>query len=222
MRVNLPRYNCVLFEIESVFTISSELDPYVINLMEETYVLKVDNEDDVEHHSAIFASRAKIDGVFHRVGAHLARMKAGSEVNISLMVRSTVVSEDEPTPPRELAPVNLLVDAAKMFGEIPLSCRGVYQYNRQDGIESSIPFPYPLILPGDYFGVTHIENAEFSRRGEDGVEFSIQVNVPEFSDLFWHTVHNSHTLELSVYTFRSMVEQGRWISGPLLRRVDLE
>ncbi len=219
MRLDLPRYHCVLFQISSFFAIPAETDANVLELMDSTHSQEYEDEDGnaTGRRLAVFGTRSRIRGVAHRIEGTLTRDEDPSGVAVGLSLRSSTLDEDIEPPPRSYAPVARLIDAApRLFGRINVTCKALFQYDRDKGYRTAIPFPYPLMLPDPFFGVTHLESASFSRRGEDGIEHKVSVFPDEDANTFWHTVDLPWEMELDMNSLRALMGEVAFLSSQLL------
>lgn len=219
MRLNLPKYNCVLFEISSEFTVSLETDADIRAIVGQTHTHDPDEDDEGMPQIALFGSRTKARGVTHRVRGRLIRSPSPTELNIALLVSSIRASENLRPPPRSFRPVSHLIDSAsKLFGPIPISCHAVFEYDRRQGYYSKASFPVPLMLLEKLDGITHLESATFSRRDTDSIEYQIEVDSLGDSELFIHLVNFDSTLELSLGSISWLVDRAHSISTQLVTR----
>ena len=217
MRLNLPHYRCVYFELSSEFTISMDRDDDIWSLINQTHNFDPTHDNEGGHRTAIFGSRTKAGGITHRVRGRLIRTTRPPELDIALFVAMSRTSDNLRPPPRSVRTVSLLVDASpRLFGPINISCRTTFQYDQRQGYKSKIALPIPLMIQEAKYGITHIESARFSRRTNDNIEYQIVVQHHEASDIFTHTVNFESTLELSLNSARSLLDRARLISTQLL------
>lgn len=220
MRLNLPKYNCVLFEISSDLTASLEKDADIQILANRTHTHDLRDEREGGPLVALFGSKTKARGVTHRVRGRLIISPGPTELKLALLVSSTRASENLRPPPRSFRPVSKLVQfATKHLGAIPVSCHAVFEYDQRKGYRPKAYFPVPLMLVEKPDGITHLESATFSRRKSDGIDYQIAVDRHDDSELFTHIVSFDSTLELSPRTIASLVERAHSISEQLVTRL---
>ena len=217
MRLNLPHYRCVHFELSSEFTVSMDRDDEILSLIHQTHNSPPTADSDGVPRTAIFGSRTKAGGITHRVRGRLTKTPLPTELGIALFVSISRTSDKLRPPPKSIKPVSLLLEASStLFGPISLSCRTTFQYAQRLGYKSKISLPIPLMIQEDKYGITHIESARFSRRTNDNMEYQIVVQRREASDTFTHIVNFDSTLELSLYSARTLLDKARSISTQLL------
>lgn len=215
MRLNLPNYHCVQFELFSHFSIPLDKEADVQLLMNQTRTRDSDQEDNTR--AALFVSKTSTRGVPHRVQGRLTMTRNPSDLDLLLSVSSSRLTADVGIPPRVYRPVSLLVNAStELFGPIEVTCHALFEYDRREGYRSKIVLPVPLIIPGEDSGVTHIESAQFSRRENDQIDYQIIVMESEDSESLTHAVSFTSTLELNTRSVRGLVNKARLISTRML------
>jgi hypothetical protein len=81
--------------------------------------------------------------------------------------------------PKGVNSVDLLLNTVAQYDVMPLFfCWGSFEYVSTDGFESKIQLPMPLPLVSEQ-GFTHMDSVDLSRRGDDGLEYSVEVNIIE-------------------------------------------
>ena len=184
MRLNLPKYQCVKFELFSDFTVPLAKDTQIDLLMDATHTHEL---DDRTQKIALFGSKSKTGGINHIVRGRLAKTARQNDLAISLSVSSSRSHDNLSPPPRSFRPVSQLIQAsATLFGSIDVSCHANFEYDLGQGHKSKISFPIPLLVPDEGTGFTHVESAQFSRRINDKVEYQVVVEQLEDPDLFIH------------------------------------
>ena len=169
--------------------------------------------------SALFGSRVKGQNATHQVQGRLTRLARSSDITITLSLSSSKTSDSLPLPPRTVRPVSALVEeSAQLFGAIDVHCHGVFEYDQTSGYKSKIFLPVPLMFPDGETGITHIENAQFSRRDGDNIEYQIVVQDHEVPDVIVHSVSFESTVELNAKSIRELLAKARLISNQLLIR----
>ena len=216
MRLNLPRHNCISFSVSSQFTMSKEKDAAIQEFMERT-LTRFDEDDDGEAIAAsLYGSVSRAGGFPHRVTALLTKKSHENGADISL----TAISERDEginPPPRELRSVNDLIEAAPdLFGHIEVSCRALFEYERERGFESKIHFPIPLIVQDGGDGITHIESAQFSCRNADGIVYAIAVEESDDGAGIAHTVDFDSTVALGQNQIRNLFGDAASMSSKLI------
>ena len=213
MRLNLPIYQCVQFGILGEFNVPLEKESDILSLMGRTHTHGVWDE---EPRIAVFGSRTRNRGVLHRVRGRLTMTRNPEDLSIELMMSSNRVENLRP-PPRQYRPVSQLVEeSSNLFGPIEVNCNAVFDYDQKHGYRSKISFPVPLMMPEDAEGITHIESAQFSRRYNDELDYTIIVLNPEDSDSLMHSVTFKSILVLSRDSIKDLVDRARSISTRLL------
>ena len=171
------------------FTTSKENDADIQALMNQTLTDPLTKGNEEGSYVSFFGSRTKIRGVAHRVKGRLIRNPSPTDLSLDLAVQISRSSESLSPPPRSFRPVSLLVDSAsRLFGQIPVSCHAIFQYDQKQGYSSRVSLPMPLMILEKPDGITHIEGAAFSRRDSDSIRYQITVDTLEDSGLFVHTV----------------------------------
>jgi len=212
MRLNLPRYNCIHFEILGEFTVSKDADVEIQAFMEQTETRDLDEEGT---RVAIYGSKSKIGGVTHGVHGSLYRSADEDDVpSFELRIVDERASDELPRPPATLRPVSYLVDAsARLFGPVKAYCFAIFEYN-ESMYQSKVRFPLPLIIQGSESGVTHVEEAQFSRRVNGDVEY--RVSVSEGSSSITHLVNFETTVQLDRKSMSQLLDKARSFSGQLV------
>ena len=220
MRLNLASCNCDQFEMFGGFYTPTNEDADIVYLMNRTKcdsLYDVDDENNTE--VAMFGTKSKIGSVVHQFVGTLVRSHEESGSYYTLSINCNIASDDLPPPPREVKPVAELVDAAaKLFGPVNLRCTATFRYLQKQGYKSKIPFPIPLMIQEDLDKVTHIENAQFSRRNSTGeIEYEIMVSNSEDDGILVHTVEfEETTIELSRQAIRRLLDRAQEISVQLV------
>ena len=216
MRLNLPRHNCVSFSVFSEFTAPKEKGAEIRAFMERT-LTRSDEDDDGEVAAAFYGSISRAGGIPHRVSGTLTKLSSydGGDDEMSL----TLVSERDEMidqPPREMRSVNDVIEAASdLFGPIEASCTALFEYERERGFKSKIHFPLPMIVQDDG-GITHIESALFSRRNDDGIQYSIAVGNTDDGLGIAHSVDFKTTVSLDQDRIRALFNNVVSISSRLI------
>lgn len=218
MRLNLPNYDCVEFEIRGDFAVPADTESELRSVVEQTSHHEHDlvSSGVADGTVGIFGSKFVIDGISHRaLGNLLVGQKDGEPWANVWLVNSTEGSLSRP--PRNIKSVSLLLSAmAKTSKPMSARCSAIFEYDPSEGWTSKIAFPIPLILPGDLSGVTHIETAEFSRRDNDGVRFRVAVSQDDQRNMLIHTVHFDADVDWSIGSFRKSLNYARTISRQLI------
>ena len=217
MRLNLPRHNCIHLRILGQFTVSKDNDDKIQSFMDQT-ASRIHHDDEEDTHVAIFGSRSRIKGTTHRVRGSLSRSVGVGDVrSIRLSITNDRAPETLPRPPANMRPVSTLIEASsRLFGPIQVTCNAVFEYDESQGYRSKVRFPFRLIIPGDPAGVTHIEQAQFSRRVNDDVEYRISVSGG--SPLITHSVGFETTVELDRKSVSQLFNNARSISSQFVMR----
>ena len=214
MRLNLPTYDCVRFDLFSDFTVPLDRDDQIEALMDQTHTHDLTEGGP---RIALFGSRSRTGGITHRVRGRLTKTARGTDLGIVLTVSSSMSSDNLRPPPKSYKPVSRLVEASSaLFGPVSVSCHAVFEYDQRHGHKSKISLPIPLIVQEEASGVTHIESAQFSRRENEDVQYQIIVSDPQDSDFLIHSVSFDSTSELSLQSIRSLIHKARTISTQLL------
>ena len=176
MRLNLPRYSCVHFVLSSEFVVPEAKGLEVKSFIDEseTHTHYFDEE---QASTAVFASRARVGGIFHRIEGELSRLvKADGTNSIHLWIVSDRASDRLPRPPADRKPIsNLISSSSKLFESIDFRCHAIFSYQEADGYESRVDLPIPLAIQDELSGITHIESPQFSRRVDDIIEYRIRI-----------------------------------------------
>lgn len=217
MRLNLPNFHCIRFELFSDFSVPSDKDDDILRLMNQTHTHDVSEEAAGNPVSALFGSRTRTGGVTHRVQGRLTRTPHLPDLGIRLFVSSTRASDTLRPPPRGFKPVSRLVEASgELFGPIDVNCTAVFEYEQSQGYKSRISFPIPLMFQEEGNGITHIESAQFSRRDDDEIDYQVVVMNRDESDSIVHSVSFKSNCELSLASVKDLVTKARSISTQLV------
>ena len=166
---------------------------------------------------AVFGSRFTVDGTLYQVRANVSKVKREHDTEFELSISSNRAPTGLKRPSRHIKPVALLIDAAsELFGTIDVRCDAMFEYDSASGHQSALPLPMRLLAPEAPDGVTHLENAEFSRRDDTGVRYSIVVLNTDNSGLLVHAVHFEQSTELSRGLVRQLLDRAHAISDRLL------
>lgn len=221
MRLNLPRYHCMRFGVLGEFTATPRQDDDIREFVSQTATHYHESEEDAGEGSlvALFGSRSRVGGVTHQIRCSLSRQMNEDGPAYSLSITNHRVSEDLPAPPRRYRPVSAVIEvAAHLFGLVDVQCDAVFEYEQSLGFRSKVIYPIPLILHENGDGVTHIENAQFSRRESDDIQYRILVINSEDSESFVHSVRFESTTDLGRVGIRKLFDKARLISSQLLTR----
>ena len=218
MRLNLPNYECVQFEIRAEFRISSEIETTILSVIEQTsnHSHRAEEAGDYDSTVGIFGSKFVIGGIDHRAVANLSVERRGGEpwVDVWMMNRA---EEAVSRPPRDIKPVSLMVDAiTRTFGAESAECSAVFEYPESGGWSSKIAFPIPLIVPAETSGITHIESGEFSQRDGDGVRYRVAVRLDAERNVIVHTVRFRNDVDWTNSSFRKSLNYAKGVSSRLL------
>lgn len=216
MRLNLPRHNCLSFSVFSQFTARADNDAEIQAFMERT-ITQSDEDEDGDILAAFFGSVSRAGGIAHRVSGTLTKQSScEGGGDISMMLLSERVEGIAP-PPREMRSVNDLLEAASdLFGPIEVSCSALFEYERERGFSSKIPFPVPMIIQDDPDGITHIESALFSRRDADGIRYTIAAGETDDGAGIAHSVDFETTVSLDQDQVRALFNNAASISSRLV------
>ena len=221
MRLNLPNFHCVQFELTSEFSIPRDKDAEIEAFMDLTHTHDPGQGIEGGTRVALFGSRTRTRGITHQVQGRLAMTPRPTDLGILLSVSSTRASDQLGTPPKSFRPVSFLVESAgKLFGTIDVSCHAVFNYDLTQGYRSKVSLPIPMMLQEGETGVTHIESAQFSRRDNDEVDYRVIVANRDEAELFVHSVDFESPVELSRNSVRRLIDKARKISNQLLFRID--
>lgn len=217
MRLDLADFKCVNFQIFSEFVVAPVKDAEIKAFMQRTQVQDLaDNENKAQ--IARFASKSEIAGITYRVVGTLTRKQDQDGISYSLWILGDRAPDDLLSPPQEFKPVGDLVAAGSgLFGSIEIHCEATFIYGQAQGYKSKIRFPMPLLVQEKADHITHIENAQFSRRNDEGeIEYRISLMNTDDSDWITHEVNLESTDELSHNSIRGLLDRARSISAQLL------
>ena len=219
MRLNLARYHCSRFEMRADISCSSDSVTDILNLMKQTYFLHPDEEEnDADHLWALFGSKYSYNGNTYQATGNLDKTQDGNEISIELSIEYRIAPEGLSRPPNGTKTISHLLDAAgDIFGDISATFIAVFLYDQEQGWKSKISFPIPLIIAQEDSGITHIENAQFSRRtSDDDAEYTIGISNLDDYSLISHSVRFESTLNLSRRSLRDMLGRAQSISTQLV------
>ena len=221
MKLNLQNYQCVQFEIRAHIPISKHEEGALRSLVAQTSHHAHDPTEPGRSDSTvgIFGSRFVVEGTNLRSLANLGLERRDGRPWARVWMLNNLADKSLPRPPRSIRPVSLLMQAAiQSFEPTSANCSAVFEYHRLDGWESKFVLPVPMIIQDAPYGITHIESAEFSNRGDDGINFRIEVEHDEERDVIVHTVRYEHQLDWSRRSLRLALQRGRAISGQMMAR----
>ena len=219
MRLNLPNVHCRDFNLESNFVVAKPTYEAIAQFMEKTLTHShgPDNDHPEAMEVAVYGSTFTIEGTQYRARANLSSVDHEEDVSIALRI----VHDKTPTGftrfRRGVKPVSMLVDAAAhLFGPIELVCDVLFEYDESSQYRSSLSLPIPILAPLVPDGVTHIENAEFSRRDDTGIDYQILVLNSSHSGSLVHAVHFESINEVTRSSIRRSLSRAHSISSRLL------
>ena len=217
MRLNLPRHNCISFNVSSQISVSKEKEAEILAFMERT-LTRTDEDDGGLITAALYGSASRAGGIPHRLTGVLTVQSYEDGGEVSLMAMSER-GERMAAPPREMQSVNDLMDAVPdLFGPIEVSCSALFEYEREKGYSSKIPFPIPLIMPDAPNGITHIESAQFSRRDANGLVYLIAVGESDDGDGIAHSLDFETVASLDQNRIRELFSDAASISSRLVAK----
>ena len=220
MRLNLPRRNCIHFAILGEFTVSKDMDVEIQAFMEQTETRTIDL-DGVETLVAFFGSKSRMGGATHSVRGRLERSVGENDLSLfNLWLDNEKAPDNLPRPPASVRPVSRLIEASsRWFGPIEISCFATFEYD-ETVYRSRVRFPLPMFVQSEGAGVTHVEQAQFSRRVNDEVEYSI--SVYEDSGVITHLVEFKDTIQLDSKATSQLLDRAHSISLQLVVRSERE
>ena len=84
MRLNLPRYHCILFRVASEFNVPKRRDGEIQAFMKRTETIPIPAEGGEEETLVVhFGSRSIVGGITHKVMGHLVRRIREDDLSIS-------------------------------------------------------------------------------------------------------------------------------------------
>ncbi len=205
----------------SEFSVAEEQDINIQAFLSQTATHSHDSVKDNEEATlvSLFASRSRIGGVTHRIRCIVSRRLRQGVPRYRLSMTNNRSSDRLPAPPRGYRPVSVLVNAAPdLFGPVDVRCNAVFEYSESDDLRSKVTYPIPLIVHDEGNGITHIENAEFSRRDTEDIQYRILIANSEESDSFVHSVSFDTATDLSPTGIRNLFDRARSISSQMLIR----
>lgn len=210
MRLNLPRHKCIQFRIIGEFTASSDVDVDIQAFMDQTqnHTHDIDGEEILV---AFFGSRSSIGGAVHRVRGSIERSVGEDDArSFSFLMTMDRALEGLPRPPTSVRPVSLMMSALSRVPEpVEVTCNAVFEYETP-AHQSTIRFPVPLMFQDASVGVTHVEQAQFSRRLNDEIDYRISVTIGEYS--ITHSVEFGATGQLNNRAIGQLLMRARSIS----------
>ena len=219
MKLNLPNYGCIRFQIRADLAVSADRYPAVRAVMEQTENHTHDSRlpGGGDTSVAIFGSKFVIGGVNHRAVGNLSATQRNDDWSVGIWILLNKAGNDLPRPPRGLKPISVLTAAAaNTLDPASVACSATFEYDPAQGHRSRIALPIPLIAPGEHEGITHIESAEFSSRDADAVRYRISLRQSANSDTIVHTVDFESTIDWSRSSIRGLLDRARIISTRLI------
>ena len=215
MRLNLPRHNCVHFEIVSEFTVPSDADADIQAFMDRTATHFHDLDDTTR--VSIFGSISMVGGAKHQVVGRLRRtVSKDDEISYRLSIVNHKAPDELPRPPVGMRRVSHLIDASSgLLGRIDATCIAVFEYV-DSAYRSNVHFPIPLIVQSDQAGLTHVEEAQFSRRVNDEIDY--RISVSQGSSSIKHSVEFDTAIQLNNRNISQLLNRAGRISLQLVTR----
>ena len=215
---------CDSFAMSSRFTVGWELDSVLTTFMSRTHLTEHDDGRGVDvTQRAHFGSLLTAAGGTYVSGGHLTRIPFQDTIEIALSFGVDVAAVSQRRPPRFIKPVfELLRGAPVLFGKRPFSCIAEFAYASDQGVRSAFPLPMGLARPQGAGGITHIENATFSRRTDQGLVYSVFVIPPEDTEPLKHVVEFEEACTLSRGAVGQVFRRARGMSSQLLEHVQEE
>lgn len=130
----------------------------------------------------------------------LQRIEDDAQPRYWVYVTYSVADDDVPLPPDDLNPISDLLEMGSgLFGDISIQYEATFSYNTDEGAESRVSVPTPLILsdPSSRHGLTHIESVTLSRRENGQPTHTVTVEVSEARKSIEHTVSFAASSNLS-------------------------
>ena len=213
MNLSLSRFNCNYFSLIGSVVVPSDVDVALRELMSST--LWGDSDDGVPRFAQFLSIHSRLSRREDSY-VYVERRDVDGEVRYLVRLANGVVNEDGGSKPKGVKPVEFWFDFGfPMLGSFATTCQADFEYRESEGLRSRIAFPLPMTLP-DEGGVTHTEAAEFSRRSDSGIEYSVIVRYSEEERTVLHTVLLSSELELNRRVVRGLRDRCRSISRRLL------
>ena len=219
LRLNLPRYRCLLFEVFGEFTCGWDQDSEIQAFMRQTHTHQPasNSDDDGIDLDSIFGSLSKIGGSSYPMQARITRQPQEDGIRVTVSMYLSGRPRALPRPPRDFKPVSSFVDGiSRLAGTQKFNCRAEFEYNIETGFTSKVVLPLPLVLQGTPQGITHIERAQFSCRLADGVAYRVAVSTRESDASFRHIVDFEEETELNRDSLSRMLRKAVQISSLLL------
>ena len=219
MKLNLPKYQCVRFELRAECPVPDGEEQALQSLVAQTSHHEHDPTEPGRTDSVvgIFGSKFLVGGAHIRSLANLGLDRRDDLPWARVWLLNSVEDETLTRPPRSIKPVSLLMQAATTkFAPTAAECSAVFEYNQLEGWTSKLQLPSPVIAQVDPYGITHIEMAEFSNRDDDGVNYRIEVRQDEERGVISHTVRFEQPLDWSRRSLQRLFNHGRTISGRLM------
>ena len=215
MRLNLPKYECIYFRIRGEVAVSNDRDVEIQAFMDQTE--GHDHEEDSTR-IAFFGSRSRMGDTTHQIQGSIFRLRGTEDSQaFRLSIASRRMRDTLSRPPATMKPVSKLIEVApRLFGPISVTCSTAFEYAHAQDYRSKVRFPIPLVIQGDSVGVTHIEQAQFSRKVDDDVEYKISIS--QDSESFKHSIEFEATIILERKSIRSLLDQSRAISLHFVNR----
>ena len=213
MNLSLARFNCSYFSLAGSVVVPGDVDEALRELMSSTS--RYETDDGISR-SAEFLSRYSRLGRREHSYVNVNRVVVDDGVHYLVRMLNEVRDGDGSPRPTGVKPVEFWFDFGfPMLGSFTTQCHADFEYRESDGLRSRIAFPLPITLR-DEGGITHTEAAEFSRRSDSGVEYSVIVRYSEEERTVFHSVFFSSELELDRAVVRGLRDRCRSISRRLL------
>ena len=208
--LNLPELSCAEFAVQGNVTLSGVDHSRIETLMLDT----AHEQEDSGSLSALYGTRYNVgDGWIGGFG-HLERVYEGDETIYRLTIAYRVDIDEIPPPPSDFRQVTDLMELTReMFGEIRVRCEATFFYAIDEGIQSRVQLPTPLLVAGQSSEdeLTHIEGVHLSRREDGKVTYEVLVTPTEDGQVVTHAVRFHDSSVLTLGSLRQMLTvASRW------------
>ena len=175
--------------MHSHFTVTEEADAQIQLAMTQARH-EIDGDEEGQQ-LAFYGSKLNLGDTIIAARGMLERIEDGDQPNFWTYITYSIADDDLPPPPDGLKPISIFWEmVAGLFGYISIQYVAEFSYNTEEGAESSVSIPTPLMLPdqSSVHGLTHIESVTLSRRENGELTHTVAIELSEVTESIDHTV----------------------------------
>ena len=203
-KLDVAKYDCNILRV----TVDLKLSPKLVEkLFSETYVQKPKTTAPKE---AVYAATYSVNTKPHTVVAVVRHGKKAGECS----VRLNYLILDMSKPPKELTSVNVLAGLlADVKQKMLIEVDAYFIYKKDNGWDSVIEIPSPLIEKKGDPTFTHIEAFRFGKRVDNKLQHTLQIERSENGDLRLHVhMHRGESGSITRELLKHLLEESSNLS----------